>query len=557
MSESAPSAPSAPSAGQSSPASGFKGDRKTDKSVERTVRESNIVAGRAIADTLRTSLGPKGMDKMIQTADGEVTITNDGATILEKLQVQHPAAKIMAELGKSQDIEAGDGTTTVVVLAGAMLNAVSQLMARGIHPTRIADSFLECCNKAQQVLRDMCTPVDLSDREALIRSARTSLNSKLVSQYSSLLAPIAVDAVLKTMSGPEDTNVDLRNVRVTKSIGATIDDTALVDGIVFDQSVSHAAGGPTKIANAKIGLIQFCLSPPKTNMDSQVLVSDYTQMDRALREEREYALKLCKTIHKTGCNVLLIQKSILRDAVTETALNFLARLKILVVRDIERSDVEFIARTCGCTPVASIDGFTKEKLGTAKLVEEVSTSGDGTGKIVKVTGVPNPGKTVSVLIRGANSLIVDEADRSLHDALCVVRSLVKVRYVCPGGGAPEIEIALRLREWAKTLTGIQQLCAAAYADAFEVIPYTLAENAGLDPIAVVTDLRNAHLAGSKNTGIDMKAATHSHSAVADMLAGGEGKDVVVAPLLVFSSALQLATEAVVMLLKIDDIVSTK
>jgi len=558
----ASSAPAAAAEAPASTASGSTGDLKKDESSEQSIRSSNIVAGRAIADTLRTSLGPRGMDKMITSPSGDVTITNDGATILEQLQLQHPAAKIMAELGKSQDIEAGDGTTTVVVLAGAMLNAVSLLMARGVHPTLIADSFMECCVKAQEVLKSISVPVDLADRDSLIKSATTSLNSKLVSQNSALLAPIAVDAVLKVAKNLRTTagddshavtgNVDLRDVRVTKSVGGTIDDTQLVDGIVFSQAAAHNAGGPTRIENAKIGLIQFCLSPPKTNMDNQVIVSDYTQMDRVVREERKYIRKICTQIKKTGCNVLLIQKSILRDAVTDVALHFLARLKILVVRDVERTDIEFISRSCGCTPIASIESFTADRLGTAKLVQEESTSGDGSGKIVKITGVPNPGHTVSVLIRGANNLIVDEAERSLHDALCVVRSLVKVRYLCPGGGAPETEIALRVREWAKTLTGVKQLCARQYAEAFEIIPYTLAENAGLNPMQIVTELKAAHVAGQHNAGIDMRKATHAQGKISDMFEKN-----VIAPLLVFSSAIQLATETVVMLLKIDNIVETR
>eukprot|EP00727_Mastigamoeba_balamuthi_P014027 m51a1_g9247 putative chaperonin containing tcp1 delta subunit (544) ;mRNA; f:7891-9941 len=529
-------------------ASGMSGDRKEDTEARKTVREANITAAKAVADTVRTSLGPRGMDKMITSPTGEVVITNDGATILAKLDLKHPAARMMAELGKSQDIEAGDGTTTVVVLAGAFLAAIGNLMTKGIHPTLISSSFSKACEKAQEVLREIAVPVDLADRESLIKNATTSLNSKLVCQYSSLLAPIAVDAVLRVIDPKTATNVNLRDIRVTKKVGGTIDDTELVDGLVFTQKVSHNAGGPTRVANAKIGLIQFCLSAPKTNLENQVLVQDYQQMDRVLKEEREYIRKMCMQIQKTGCNVLLIQKSILRDAVNDLSLHFLARLKILVVRDIERDEVEFISRTVGCQPIASIESFTAERLGKAALVEEVST-GEDDGKVVKITGVPNPGRTVSVLVRGANGLIVDEAERSLHDALCVIRSLVKLRFLCPGGGAPEIESALRLREWSKTLGGVEGVCARAYADAFEVIPHTLAENAGLNPIEVVTALRNAHIAGDRNAGINVRKATHAQGKISNML-----EKAVVGPLLVFSSALQLATETCIMLLKIDNIV---
>ena len=517
---------------------------------ERSVREANLLAAIAVSNTLRTSLGPRGMDKMVVSPSREVVITNDGATILEQLQLQHPAARIMAELGRSQDIEAGDGTTTVVVLCGAMLEQVQKLMARGIHPSRISESFGLCAKKAREVLRAMSIPLDLDDRDAIIESAKTSLNSKLVSQNSDLLAPIAVDAVLR-VANRETGEVNLNDVHIVKAIGGTIDETELVDGLVFNQKVAHAAGGPTKVANAKIGLIQFCLSAPKTNMDNQVLVSDYTQMDRVLKEEREYIRKMVMQIHKTGCNVLLVQKSILRDALSDLALHFLARLKILVVRDIERSDISFISKALGCAPIASIESFTKERLGSAKLVEEV-TGGSKSGKVVKITGVQNSENTVSVLIRGANQLIVDESDRSLHDALCVVRSLVRERFLCPGGGAPEMELSLKIREWAKTLTGVESVCAKAYADAFEVIPYTLAENAGLNPIDIVTQLRNAHVKGDVNAGIDMRKATHAQGRIADMRERN-----VVAPLLVHDSALQLATETVIMLLKIDNVVQSR
>jgi len=527
-----------------------KGEIKGDNDQEKSTRESNILAAKAVADTCRTSLGPKGMDKMIVSANNDVVITNDGATILNQLDLVHPAGKMMADLGKAQDIEAGDGTTSVCVLAGSLLAQSEKLLNRGVHPTIITESFLDSAKKAEEILEKVAIPVELSDREALLRAATTSLCSKVVSQNSALLAPIAVDAVTRIIDTKTATNVDLKDIRVVKKVGGTIDDTELVDGLVFDQGASHAAGGPTKVENAKIGLIQFCLSAPKTNMDNQVVISDYTQMDRVLREERQYLVNMCKKIQKTGCNVLLIQKSILRDAVNDLSLHFLAKMKIMVVRDIERNDVEFICRTLGCQPIASIESFTAERLGKADLVEEISTS--ESGKIIKVTGVPNPGKTVSVLVRGANALLVDEAERSLHDALCVVRSLVKKRFLMPGGGAAETELSIKLSEWAKTLSGTKQLCCKAFAEAFEIIPYTLAENAGLDPIAIVTELRRAHLDGQHTAGIDVRKATHSQGKISDMVSIN-----VISPLLVHTSMIQLATETVVMIMKIDGIVQTR
>jgi len=515
-----------------------------EKEKEKDVRTSNILAAKAVEDLIRTSLGPRGMDKLISSPTGDNVITNDGATILQQIQVRHPAAKMLVELSKSQDVEAGDGTTTVVILAGSLLSASQHLINRGIHPMRISEAFGKAARKAEEILEGMAVPVDLSDRESLIKSAITSLNSKVVSQYSNLLAPLAVDAVLRVIDPKNAINVDLKNIKVVKKLGGTIDDTEMIDGLVFTQKASHAAGGPTRVVNAKIALVQFQLSAPKTNVENSIVISDYTQMDRVLREERNYILKLCKDIQKTGCNVLLVQKSILRDAVNELSLHFLAKLKILVVTDIEREDIEFISKTINCIPIASIESFTSEKLGTAKLVEEISTSD---GKLMKITGVPAGGKTVTILCRGSNNLVVDESERSVHDALCVVRSLVKKRYLIAGGGAPEMEMSLRLDEYAKTLSGVESYCFRAYADALEVIPFTLAENAGLHPIAIVTELRNRHAQGEKSAGINVKKGI-----ISDIW-----KENVIQPLLVCSSAIKLATETVSMILKIDDIVATR
>eukprot|EP00163_Fabomonas_tropica_P008522 TRINITY_DN1825_c0_g2_i3.p1 TRINITY_DN1825_c0_g2~~TRINITY_DN1825_c0_g2_i3.p1 ORF type:complete len:599 (+),score=154.37 TRINITY_DN1825_c0_g2_i3:199-1797(+) len=520
------------------------GERYSSEAKKKSVRIGNIIAAKGVADAVRTSLGPRGMDKMIQNGRGEVIITNDGATILNTIEVLHPAAKMLVDLSKAQDIEAGDGTTSVVVLAGSLLNAVMHLLEKGIHPTTISDSFQAAAKRTEEILETLSTAVDLNDRQQLITNAVTSLSSKVVSQYSNLIAPIAVDSILKVIDADTASNVDLRDIRVTEKLGGTIDDTELVEGLVFARKVSHTAGGPSRIQNAKIGLIQFCLSAPKTDMENTVVVSDYTQMDRILREERQYILQMCKKIQKSGCNVLLIQKSVLRDATSDLALHFLAKMKILVVRDIERSDVEFICKTIGCRPIASVDGVHPDKLGKAALVEEQSTSD---GKVIRITGVENPGKTVSVLVRGSNKLVLQEAGRSLHDALCVVRSLVKKRYLIPGGGAPEVEVARILEAEAKGQAGMGSYCMRAFAEALLVIPSTLAENAGLDPITIVTELRRRHAEGEKYAGINVRKGT-----VSDM-----HEENVVQPLLVSTSAINLATETVRMLLKIDDMVAVR
>jgi len=268
-----------------------------DKDKPTQIRFSNITAAKAVADAIRTALGPRGMDKMIQSANGDVTITNDGATILKQMQVLHPSAKMLVELSKAQDIEAGDGTTSVVVMCGSLLDASAKLLAKGIHPTVISEGFQKAANKSVEILESMTKPLELSDRDSLLKSASTSLNSKVVSQYSSMLAPIAVDAVLKVIDPATAKNVDLNDIKIMKKLGGTIDDTELIEGIVFNSRASMA-GGTSKVEKAKIGFIQFCISPPKTDMENQVIVSDYTQMDRVLREERNYILDIVKKNQK-------------------------------------------------------------------------------------------------------------------------------------------------------------------------------------------------------------------------------------------------------------------
>ncbi|ETN74840.1 T-complex protein 1, delta subunit [Necator americanus] len=485
-----------------------------DKDKPESVRNSNIVAAKAVADAVRTSLGPRGMDKMIQSGNGDVTITNDGATILNQMSVVHPTAKMvhlihfcrfidgthiteclqLVELSKAQDIEAGDGTTTVVVIAGALLDAAQTLLQKGIHPTTISDSFQAAATEAEKILVGMSSSVDLSNDELLVKMATTSLNSKVI--YANFK-------------------------KYQKTMGR---------------------GGPTRVEKAKIGLIQFQLSPPKTDMENQVIISDYTQMDRALKEERQYILDLCKQIKKAGCNVLLIQKSILRDAVNELSLHFLAKMKIMVVKDIEREDIEFYSKILGCRPVASVDHFVPEALGSADLVEEIPCGADG--KVIKVTGVANPGQACSILLRGSNKLVLEEAERSLHDALCVVRCLVKKKALIPGGGAPEMEVAVQLRQLAQKQLGAQQYCWRAFADALELVPYTLAENAGLSPIHTVTELRTQHANGNTDYGVNVRKGY-----VTDIR-----EENVLQPLLVTLSAVKQASECVRSILKIDDIV---
>merc|ERR1712130_54519 len=535
----APAKVAAPKATTGGAKGGKRNDVFTDKEKPQHIRMSNIEAAKAVADSVRTSLGPKGMDKMIKDDKENVTITNDGATILQRMKVLHPAARMLVELSKAQDVEAGDGTTTVVVVCGALLEAAKQLLAHGIHPTRISDSFQRACVEALTVLDTMAIPFDLSNREAMIKTAATSLSSKVISTHSQLMSQICCDAVLK-VADPASNSLDLKDIQVVAKAGGTLDDTELVDGLCLDQA---AMGTTRRMERAKVALIQFQLSPPKTDMENQVVINDYSQMDRVLKEERQYTLNLVKAIKKSGANVLLCQKSILRDAVSDLAIHYLNKLKILVIKDVEREQVPFVCKTLGCKPVASPDHFTPESLAAVDVVEEIAIG--GSNNCIKFTGIQNASKTVSLLIRASNENLLAEAERSIHDALCVLRCLVKNRNLVAGGGAVESELALRLGQRAKEIGGVDGYCLQRYAEAMEVIPYTLAENAALNPIEVVTDLRKRHNGGDKNVGINVRK-----SGVSDM-----AKEEVVQPLLVSSSMITLATETVRSILKIDDIVN--
>lgn len=564
----------------------FVFNKKTTKQNTNTTL-NNKKTKKAIANAVRTSLGPRGMDKLIQLSDGSTLISNDGATILSKMNVLHPAAKMLVDLSKSQDIQAGDGTTTVTILAGSLLDACGTLLSKGVHPVQIASSFLSAANKACEFLSstEFCQPILLSNREQLLNAVTTCLSSKVVAQNSDLLAPIAVDSVLglidpnelekttyepinnlstSTSSGRSGISVDLNDIRIVEQMGGTIDDTELVHGLVLQKGSNKSAGiGPTSMKNAKIGLIQYCLSAPKTDMDNTVIVQDYAAMDRILREERKYILQQCKVIKKSGCNVLLIQKSILRDAYNELSLHFLAKMDIMVVTDIERNDIDFICRTLGCIPISQSDQMTSDKLGTAEYVSDVFMEG-GSNKVVKFIGCNKEGNhnkkdsnnghgssspnrpTMTILLRGSNEYVLSEASRSLHDAQCVVRSLIRQRAIVPGGGCCEVYVSYKLNEYSKTLTGMDSYCYKAFADALEVIPYTLAENTGMKPIDVITQLRTEH------------AINHNIHSGINVVSSNICKNMfdinVVQPLLVSTCAIQLATETVAMIMKIDDLI---
>lgn len=549
------------SAVSKAPSSGLNSTFK-DKEKPDEVRRSNIMAGKSVADAIRTSLGPRGMDKMVKTKSGGVLISNDGHTILREMAVLHPAARMLVELSGAQDSEAGDGTTSVVILAGALLSASEKLLDCGIHPSIIAESFTRAAARASEVLRGVAHQIDTSSETPLVQAATTSLNSKIVSQYSYKLAPMCVEAILRVCRNQE---VDLDNIRLVKKLGGTIEDTELVEGLILNQRV---AGQVKRIEKAKIALVQFQLSPPKPDLENHVVINDYRQMDKILKEERQYLLNIAKTIKKNKCNVVLIQKSILRDAINEMALHFMNKLGIMVIKDIERDEVEFICKTLGCQPIADIDSFSEDKLGSADLIEEVEQA---EAPVLKLTGLKPPSgitttktapssisdkknvfsmyepcSTCSILCRGVNDLVLDETERSIHDALCVLKCLVKEQALISGGGSAELEVSRVLLKESEQLPGTESFCWREFAEALEVIPSTLAENAGMNALNSVTELRAMHQRGEINAGISMRRGT------ADITSEN-----VLQPVLVNTAAITLAAECVKSILRIDDIQFTR
>lgn len=540
MSEGQSKTPAAPST------KAQKGETVNKSEKAEDVRISNIRAAKSISMIMRTSLGPKGMDKLLETGRKEVLITNDGATILKNLSVMHPTANLLIQTSKAQDVEAGDGTTSVVILAGSFLDKAEKLIEKGLHPTTISEGYALALKKSIEVVNKVAQKINIEDEEYLVQSVKTALASKILAQNSSEVAPLAIQAIKRIVDIKTATNVDLNDIKVVKKLGGTMDDVQLIDGLCFpDNRPSSAAGGPTKIANPKIAVLQFCLSSPKTDIENNIAINDYAQIDRVLKEERKYILELVKKISASGANVLLIQKSVLRDAINDLALHFLAKKKIMVVRDVERTDVEFICKTLNCVPIAHIDNLKPEKLGHAAMAEDIDLT-DGS-KIFKITVANAP--TATILVRGTSHLVCDEVERSIHDALCVLRCLIKNKGVIGGGGAIEIEMWRQLEEYAQSLDkGALSQVVKAYSEALEVIPLTLAENCGISPIKVITELRNKHRKGLTFAGL--KARTGQ--IVDDTL-----QNKIMQPALVTISALTLATEVTRMILKIDDILDSR
>lgn len=508
----------------------------TTEKKGREAQRNNFEAVKLIRDIVKSSLGPRGMDKMLVDSLGDVTVTNDGATILKEMDVQHPAAKMMVEISKATDNEVGDGTTSTVVLAGYLVEKAEELIQKGIHPTIIIDGYMKASTEAVNVLRKIADKVSAVDKATLKKIAMTTMGTKVVSSDASYLADLIVDAVTQVADKKDETyKVDIDNIKVEKKPGASIRNTMLIKGVVVDKEVVHA-GMPKTVKNAKIALLNAPLEIEKTEIDAKINITDPEQMKAFLDEETKLLKDMVEKIKSVGANVVLCQKGI-----DDMAQHYLAKEGILAVRRIKMSDMDKLARATGGRNVTSIDDLSADDLGYAEVVEERKVEED---KWVFIEGCKNP-KAVTILVRGGAQRVVDEAERSIHDALMTVKDVIEKPSIVAGGGAAEMEVVTQLRKWAGALEGRVQLAAYAFADALEMIPVVLAENAGLNPLDVLPELQSGHQNGKKWVGINMMSGK-----VEDMLANS-----VIEPEVVKEQVVKSATEVASMIIKIDDLIA--
>ncbi|MDD4566860.1 Stress protein H5 [Methanoculleus chikugoensis] len=503
----------------------------------RDAQSGNIAAAKAVASAVRTTLGPKGMDKMLVDTIGDVVITNDGVTILKEMDIEHPAAKMMVEIAKTQDDEVGDGTTTAVVIAGELLKRAEDLLDQDVHPTVIAHGYRMAADRAQTILDEIAVDVKPDDMAMLRKIADTAMTGKGAEAAKEKLTELVVRAI--TMVADADGTVDTEFVKVEKKVGGSIEESEIVEGMIIDKERVHPAM-PRAVKDAKILLLNAAVEFKKTEVDAEISITSPDQLQMFLDEEERMIKGIVDKVVASGANVLFCQKGI-----DDIAQHYLAKAGIFAVRRVKKSDMEKLARATGAAVVSSIDAIAPEELGKAGSVEEKKVSGE---EMIFVTGCENP-KAVSIIIRGGTEHVVAELDRAIEDALRVVSVAVEDRKFVAGGGAPEIELSLRLREYAATVGGRAQLAIEAFANALEIIPRTLAENAGLDPIDMLVALRASHEKGGasgKYMGLDV-----FNAASGDMLKGG-----VVEPLRVKTQAIASAAEAAVMILRIDDVIAS-
>jgi len=502
----------------------------------RDAQKNNIAAAKLVAELVKTSLGPRGLDKMLVDSLGDVTITNDGATILKEIDAQHPAAKMMVEISKTIDTEVGDGTTSSVIFAGALLEKAEKLLEKDVHSTVIIDGYEAASAKALELLVELAKVIKPDDRESLIKIAKTSMQSKLVSEDSVPLSKLVVDAILKIVEIDGDKHsVDLDNLKVEKKAGGSIDDTSLINGIVLDKEIVHS-GMPTKIEKARIALVNAALEVEKTEMSAEIRISDPTQMQQFLEEENKMLKSMVDKVHSIGANVLICQKGI-----DDIAQHYLSKHGILSVRRVKESDMTKLAKATSGRISTNLDDISANDLGSAEIVHQKKVESD---KWVFIEGCKNP-RSVTVLIRGGSQRIVDEVDRSLHDALMVVKDVVEKPSIVAGGGSPEAYLSTELNEWSGSYDGREQLAMKQYAEALETIPLTIAENAGMDPIDTIIALRANQSSGKQTMGINAKEGKIGNMFSLD----------IVEPLAVKEQIIKSATEAACMILRIDDVIA--
>lgn len=503
----------------------------------RDAQQNNIAAAKLVADLVKSSLGPRGLDKMLVDSLGDVTITNDGATILKEIDVQHPAAKMIVEISKTVDNEVGDGTTSSVVFAGTLLAAAEELLKKDVHSSTIVEGFQEAAEKTLEIYGQVSEKIRPDDRDQLLKVAKTSMESKLISEDSDELAGVVVDAVLsvatKTKDG--DSTVDLDNIKVEKKAGGSIHDTQIVKGIVLDKEIVHS-GMPSKVENAKIALVDTALEIEKTEMSSEIRITDPAQMQMFLEEENRMLKEMIEKIKQAGADVVICQKGI-----DDIAQHYLAKHGMMAVRRVKESDMTKLAKASGGRVISNIDDLSSGDLGAADVVQQRKVESD---KWVFIEGCKDA-RSVSLLIRGGSQRVVDEVDRSMHDALMVTKDVIEKPAIVAGGGAPEAYAAAQLKTWADSFDGREQLAVKKFAEALESIPLTIAENAGMDPIDTMATLRARQGQGSKWTGIDAR-----NTEIADML-----KKSIVEPVAVKEQIIKSATEAACMILRIDDVIA--
>ena len=502
----------------------------------RDAQKNNIAAAKLVAELVKTSLGPRGLDKMLVDSLGDVTITNDGATILKEIDAQHPAAKMMVEISKTIDTEVGDGTTSSVVFAGALLEKAEKLLEKDVHSTLIVDGYQAASSKALELLAELAKSIQPDDSESLIKIAKTSMQSKLVSDDSESLSKLIVSAVLKIADKNENGySVDLDNLKVEKKSGGSVQDTALINGIVLDKEVVHS-GMPTKIQKAKIALVNAALEVEKTEVSSEIRISDPSQMQMFLEEENRMLKGMVDKLHSVGANVLICQKGI--DDIVQ---HYLSKQGILAVRRVKESDMTKLSKATGGRITSNLDDISEKDLGSAEIVQQKKIESD---KWVFIEGCSNP-HAVTVLIRGGSQRVVDEADRSIHDALMVVKDVIEKPLIVAGGGSPEAYLAGKIKQWADSFDGREQLAIKQYAESLETIPLTIAENAGMDPIDSLIALRAKQNSGEKTTGINAREGKIGDAYALD----------IVEPLVVKEQIIKSATEAACMILRIDDVIA--